>query len=240
VTKPASVDEVIARLESIGAPLKRADGVGCFTRLYLDVTRAVQSQLAQPTFANPAFLGRLDVVFAGLYLDAFDAHARDPHAVPRAWAPLFELRGRRGIAPLQFALAGMNAHINRDLPVALVACWRELGVRPTDQSDFNQVNDVLARVEGSVKQHYLGGTLRTLDRLVHRIDRIDDVVAMWDVRRARDAAWVNAQALWALRDDDRLAARYLAVLDRTVGLAGRGLLQPADTWLQRLGRALGS
>ncbi|MDX6276927.1 MAG: hypothetical protein QOJ72_1055, partial [Nocardioidaceae bacterium] len=143
----------------------------------------------------------------------------------------------RGIAPLQFALAGMNAHINRDLPFALVACWRELGVSPTDQADFNRVNDVLAHVEASVKQHYLSGPLRMLDRLVHRVDRIDDVVAMWNVRRARDAAWVNAQALWALRDDERLAAEYLAVLDRSVGLAGRGLLQPADTWLQRLARA---
>jgi hypothetical protein len=184
------------------------------------------------------FLARLDVSFAGLYLDAVDACARDPRQVPRAWAPLFELRTRRGIAPLQFALAGMNAHINRDLPVALVDCWRERGVGPTDQADFDRVNDVLARVEGTVKQHYLGGTLRRLDRLVHRVDRIDDVVAMWDVRRARDAAWVNGQALWALRDDERLSARYLAVLDRTIGLAGRGLLQPADTWLQRLARTI--
>ena len=234
-----SVEEVIARLESIEAPLGRADGVGCFTRLYLDVTRAVQTQLAKAaTFENPPFLARLDVVFAGLYLEAVDAHARDPHRVPRAWAPLFDMRGKPGIAPLQFALAGMNAHINRDLPVALVACWRELGPSPTDQRDFDRVNDVLARVEGSVKEHYLGGTLRALDRLVHRVDRIDDVVAMWDVRRARDAAWVNAQALWALRDDKQLSAEYLEVLDRSVGLAGRGLLQPADTWLQRLGRAL--
>jgi uncharacterized protein DUF5995 len=239
VTAPASIDEVIERLESIDAPLARSDGVGSFTRLYLDVTRAVQKQLAQATFADPVFLARLDVSFAGLYFEAVDACARDPQEVPRAWAPLFELRARRGIAPLQFALAGMNAHINRDLPVALVACWRERGAGPTDQADFDRVNDVLARVEGSVKQHYLGGTLRRLDRLVHRVDRIDDVVAMWDVRRARDAAWVNAQALWALRDDERLSARYLAVLDRTIGLAGRGLLQPADTWLQRLARAIG-
>jgi hypothetical protein len=238
VTTPASIDEVIARLQSIQAPLARADGVGCFTRLYLDVTHAVQSQLATTTFADPSFLARLDVVFAGLYLDAFDAHARNPRRVPRAWAPLFDRRDRRGIAPLQFALAGMNAHINRDLPLALVACWREVGVSPTDQSDFNRVNDVLGRVEGVVKERYLSGPLRILDRLVHRVDRLDDVVAMWDVRRARDAAWVNAQALWALRDDHRLAAEYVEVLDRSVGLAGRGLLQPADTWLQRVGRTL--
>ncbi len=238
VTELHSVDDVIVRLSAIDVASGKADGVGCFTRLYLDVTRSVQERLGQATFANPPFLARLDVVFATLYLNAFDTHARDPKKVPRAWAPLFELRGRRGIAPLQFALAGMNAHINRDLPVALVACWRELGVNATDQTDFEQVNDVLAQVEDKVKQRYLGGPLRTLDRLVHRVDRIDDVVAMWNIRRAREAAWVNAQALWALRDDKRLAANYLAALDRSVGLASRGLLEPADTWLQRLGRLI--
>jgi uncharacterized protein DUF5995 len=238
VTELRSIDEVIARLAVIDASSGRSDGVGCFTRLYLGVTRAVQERLGQATFENPAFLARLDVVFATLYLDALDAQAKDAGKVPRAWAPLFEQRSRHGIAPLQFALAGMNAHINRDLPVALVACWKELGPSTTDQSDFERVNDVLAQVEEKVKHQYLDGPLRLLDRLVHRVHRIDDVVAMWDVRRAREAAWVNAQALWALRSDDRLAAEYLAVLDRSVGLASRGLLQPADTWLQRLGRLI--
>jgi hypothetical protein len=72
---------------------------------------------------------------------------------------------------------------------------------------------------------------------VHRVDRIDDIVAMWDVGRARDAAWTNAEALWAIRDDAALAQAYLDSLDRMVGFAGRGLLVPADTWLQKLGRA---
>jgi hypothetical protein len=47
---------------------------------------------------------------------------------------------------------------------------------------------------------------------------------------------VNAEALWALRDEPELSARYLDVLDRTVGFTARGLLVPADTWLQKLAR----
>jgi hypothetical protein len=57
------------------------------------------------------------------------------------------------------------------------------------------------------------------------------------VERARDAAWVSAEALWALRDEPELSARYLVALDEMVGLTARGLLVPADTWLRRLGRA---
>ena len=162
---------------------------------------------------------------------------------PHAWLPLFQSRSERGIAPLQFALAGMNAHINRDLPVALVATCRELGVALEEDSpqhhDFETVNTLLASTEAQVKQQYVTGWLRRIDRLVHRVDRIDDIVAMWDVGRARDAAWTNAEALWAIRDDAALAQAYLDSLDRMVGFAGRGLLVPADTWLQKLGRAFG-
>ena len=136
----------------------------------------------------------------------------------------------------------MSAHINRDLPVALVTTCMELGIELEEGSpqhrDFEHVNTVLADVEARVKAEYLTGVLHTLDRLIHRVDRIDDVVAMWNVSRARDAAWANAQALWALRGQPDLEASYLAALDRMVGLTCRGLLVPADTWLQRLARAL--
>src|SRR5207248_7182331 len=105
------------------------------------------------TFRDPAFLARLDVVFAGLFFNAFDAALADPAHLPRAWAPLVEARSARGIAPLQFALAGMSAHINRDLPVALVATCRELGVGLDEglaqHVDFVQLNSVLASVEAT-------------------------------------------------------------------------------------------
>jgi hypothetical protein len=229
-------------MEAILGPLRPADGVACFTRLYLAVTKSVQARLAGVTFADPGFLAHLDATFADLFFAAVDASSRDPHRAPRAWAALFDARSRRGVAPLQFALAGMNAHINRDLPVALVTSCERSGVALTTGSpqhdDYLRVNEVLATVEGQVKQQYLGGWLRRLDRLLHRVYRIDDVLAMWDIARARDAAWVNAEALWSIRGDRDLYSDYLAALDRTVGFAGRGLLVPADTSLQRLARVV--
>jgi hypothetical protein len=234
----STVPEVLAQLQAVAAGLPRGDGLACFVRLYVEVTDGVNAALDRSTFANSAFLERLDVVFAGLFLRTLEASAKAPGSVPRAWAPLFEARSGRGIAPLQFALAGMNAHINRDLPVALVATCRELGVelRPdgAEHADFERVNALLGQVESRVKQEYLTGWLKTVDRLVHRVDRLEDVVAMWDVERAREAAWTNSEALWALRASPELSARFLLTLDRTVGLAGRGLLIPAESWLGRL------
>ena len=61
---PSSVAEVVAQMEGIAGPLPRSDGVACFTRLYLAVTRGVDQQLAAVTFADAGFLTRLDVAFA--------------------------------------------------------------------------------------------------------------------------------------------------------------------------------
>lgn len=220
---PDSVPEVVARMRAIDDALSETHGVAHFNRLYLAVTEAVAHDLRADAFAAPAFLERLDVRFAWLYFDALAA--AEP---PSAWRPLFDRAERRGILPLQFAFAGMNAHINRDLPVALVETWAELGLEPRaagdGHADFLRVNEQLAGVEERVKRAYLGGLLGFLDRV---LGRADDVAAMWSVVRARDAAWTNGTTLWHLRDAPPLSAEFVASLDRTVGLAGRGLLVPA-------------
>ena len=239
---PSSVPEVIHRLQEIEASGPRSDGVVCFARLYRQVTQDVDAELKRQGFSDAPFMERLDVSFAGLFFSALESYERDPASAPSAWMPLFTQRSRRGIAPLQFALAGMNAHINRDLPVALVttseALRVELSERSPEHSDFERVNALLGQVEAHVKRAYLTGWLARFDRLVHRLRRIDDVIAMWDVARARDAAWTNGQALWALRDQPPLASQFLLTLDRMVGFASRGLLVPADSFLQKLGRLL--
>jgi hypothetical protein len=227
--EPATIAEVLERMESIEGGLPRSDGVACFVHLYLAVTQGVRAELTGTAFASPRFMSRLDVVFADAFFSALEAFGRDPATAPRAWMPLFEDRSHRGILPLQFALAGMNAHINGDLPVALVTTCGELGIElrcdSPEHEDYLRVNAVLARVEARIRSDYLTGPLGLLDRVVHRFHRIGDVVAMWDVSRARDAAWANALALWTLRGRPDLSSRYLLALDRTVGFGGRGLLR---------------
>jgi hypothetical protein len=239
-TTASTVPAVIARLDLIQSTFAHSDGVACFARLYRQVTEGVATELGRSSFANETFLERLDIVFADLFFEALDTYLHSPTVTPGAWVPLFAGRSRRGIAPLQFALAGMNAHINRDLPLALVATCEASGVQlrsgSPEHADFVRVNDVLARVEERVKDSFLTGPLALVDRLLHRHSRIDDILAMWNVRRARDAAWINGETLWALRADARLRTAFVATLDRTVGFAGRGLLVPTQTTLGRLGR----
>lgn len=221
---PATIADVIARMTAIEAALEPEDGVARFNDLYLAVTREVAKEAAGETFEDAEFLARLDVVFAERYFTAVDGD-EGSQSVPRAWAPLFEARGRAKIAPIQFALAGMNSHINYDLCLALVATCRELALGfelgSPQHRDYLKVNAILERVEAEVKERFSTGLVGVADEA---LGRIDDVVAIWSVARARDSAWTQAQTLATLQAIPDIADKYLAGLGRIVGLAGRGLL----------------
>jgi hypothetical protein len=233
-TPVRSVDEAIGLMRAIDDGLPDSDGVKWFNRLYLRVTENVDAALAQTQFRDPAFLTTLDVIFANLYFSALTSALTTVDAAPAAWRPLLQARHSPGIARIQFALAGMNAHINRDLPEGIVLSFIALGGDPITDSlrarDFDSVNAILERVEGEVKTEFTIGALAVVDRLG---GPVDDAVAMWKVKAARSAAWTNAQVLWGLRPVPPLRARFFSKLDGLVGLTGRGLLHPRAAILDR-------
>jgi len=222
-----TIDDVIGVMRAIDAALPNKDGLKWFNLLYLKVTEGVRDRPPAEGWKDPAWLERLDVVFAGLYFGAIAAWEQNPDKVARCWFPLLSSRQRSNIKRLQFALAGMNAHINHDLAIAVVKTGKERGIVPRRGSpqyrDFDRVNAILEVVEGEVKQHIATGIIGEIDQ---KLGEIDDIVAMWKVRKARETAWLNAEIIWRLEsapietaDDD-----FLLNLDRLVGLASRGLL----------------
>src|SRR4051794_35925691 len=89
-----TVAEAVERMRAIVAALPEKDGVARFTQMYLEVTLDVERAITRQAFRAPAYLTRLDVVFANLFFAAFAASVRAPAAMPRAWAPLFDCRTR--------------------------------------------------------------------------------------------------------------------------------------------------
>jgi hypothetical protein len=228
-TPVSSIDDVLSVMTMIDGRLPDSDGLKWFNRLYLQVTRSVRQAVSGPAFRDARFMTDLDVVFANLYFEAIAAGDVDVSRAPSAWRPLLRARSAGGIARLQFALAGMNAHINRDLPQGIVQVFERLGGNPTtDQArrqDFDSVNDLLERVEREVKADFSVGVIAVVDDLA---GRADDVAAMWKVRAARDAAWTNAEVLWTLRRTPLLRAAFFDKLDGLTGLAAKGLLLPVS------------
>jgi hypothetical protein len=218
-----SIAEAITRMEAIDASAPASDGVACFNRMYLEVTQQVDKDLGQQFFADPTFMTRFDVAFANLYFDAVNA-AAGQSTVPLAWRPLFERRGETGIEPIQFALAGMNAHINHDLPMAVVATCVDLATTPTagtHLADYQKVDGLLDAAEQSVRQSFESSTELAVDR---HLQAVEDLVCNWTINSARDLAWGNALLLWELRDDPFLRGLFLGNLAASAALASRLLL----------------
>jgi hypothetical protein len=224
-----TIPDVIARMRDLDTALPDEDGLKWFNILYLMVTEQIGKDFAAGRWADQDFLAALDVGFARLYFDAILAWTGARDRCPRAWAAMFERRYARGVARVQFGAAGMNAHINRDLPVAVVRACEQRHTEPAEgtpqHDDYQAVNRILEEVEIAAMQRMATGAIGDLSR---DLGRLDDVLAMWNVRKARDAAWVSAEVLWSQRRLPVLRDRYLAVLDRMAGFAGRGLLIPTE------------
>jgi hypothetical protein len=210
-------------MEAIGEALPAGDGIACFNRMYLDVTQQVGSRLRQGFFADPAFMTELDVAFANLYFAAASA-ADDPAAVPLAWRPLAEQRATAGIEPVQFALAGMNAHINHDLPVAMVSTCTALATEPeagSHPADYQKVDQLLDAIEQSVRQSFETAAELALDR---HLSAVATLIGNWSINTARDMAWTNTLLLWAVRDNPVERGLLLDSLAASTALASQMLM----------------
>ncbi|MET8247955.1 DUF5995 family protein [Streptomyces sp. NPDC005202] len=216
-----TVDAVVTRMRALDTALPERDGVAVFNRVYLAVTEEVDRRLDAGRFADPRAASTLDVRFAQRYLAAVDAVA-DGRRPPACWRPLFQFRRHPGVRPLQFALAGINAHIGHDLALAVVDACRTLDCEPADLEDeFDRVGDLLVSLEERIREDLMPGPdlLQIADPLTH-------LLGSWSLERARDATWSAARALWALRRLPDVAEEFTERLDAAVGFAGRMLLTP--------------
>lgn len=215
------VDGVVARMRALSDGWPPRDGVAVFNRVYLSVTEEVARRLGTGAFPDAHSAATLDVRFAERYLDAVEPGPEGRRA-PACWRPLLQYRRHPGVHPLQFALAGINAHIGHDLALALVDSCHALGCEPADLEDeFDAVGDILVSLEERIREELMPGPdlLQIGDPLTH-------LAGSWSLERARDGAWATARALWALRHLPGVAAEFGERLDGAVGLVGRVLLTP--------------
>ncbi|MFB8775518.1 DUF5995 family protein [Streptomyces broussonetiae] len=215
------VDAVVSRMRALDAALDARDGVAVFNRVYLTVTEETDRRLDSGRFPDRRVALTLDVRFAERYLSAVDA-VTDGLRPPACWRPLFQFRRHPGVRPLQFALAGINAHIGHDLALAVVDACRTWDCEPDElESEFDRVGDLLTALEERVREDLMPGPdlLRITDPLTH-------LLGAWSLERARDATWAAARALWALRELPDLTVEFTDRLDAAVGFAGRMMLTP--------------
>lgn len=224
-TAPGTIADVISRMQAIDALLPVNDGLKWFNRLYLMVTQQVDLHPPGGAWQSPVWLTRLDVVFAGLYFSAVSEFVSGGN-VPSSWNALFEARYRTGVDRIQFALAGMNAHINHDLALALLATDAELNMVPAldsaEHADYESVNNLLNTLMPATLTMLATDTLGVLAQDTGKVGRL---LAFWNICRARDLAWGFADHLRTLTGVSRDAA--LNSQDALTGALGQAIFAAA-------------
>jgi hypothetical protein len=224
-TTPGSISDVLKTMESIDSLCLQGDGLKWFNWLYRQVTEAVENRVAGGGFHDPGWLSELDVQFATLYFTALGAYLTGAPC-PGCWSAMFSDRNQAAIARIQFAFAGMNAHINHDLPLAIIATCRSTGTAPqhgTPQyDDYTSLNESMDALIGTAKQTL---NVRLLGDALPAVSHIEDAIAAWNLAAARENAWNTAQNLW--QESPAVASAYLGIIDGLTTVIGKGLLVPA-------------
>lgn len=188
------LDELQERLDSLpdGMEFRRT-----FIATYRRTTEAVGSAIEDGSFNDPQWVAAWDSAFADLFFVAHDADlAGEPP--PRPWRLAFSPPER--LNTLQHLLLGMNAHINFDLPQALLAVitdddFADPVLIDRRRGDHERIDHILAsRV--SAEDSHLGGSRRLLDHLLTPLNRASSKRFL---REARQKVWHNTFTLQQAR-----------------------------------------
>lgn len=208
--------------------------LGIFLSTYLRTTEAVGTATQQDIFEDPEWVERWDLAFAQLYLTAFDAELTGDTGVPRPWRLSFDAPS--DLPPLRHVLLGINAHINYDLPQALLGTisdddFRHDAVIASRKRDHERIDALLAgRVASEGDQLAAAVPLTLLDRLLTPLNRRG---ARAFLREARQKVWHNTLELQVARTigADAYSVR-LAELELLSAARIADLLQPGQVLLR--------
>lgn len=206
-----------------------------FLATYARTTAAVGAAIDQGSFEDPGWVERWDVVFAQYYLRAHDASLHQPAggaAVPRPWAAAFAAPAE--FPPLRHVLLGINAHVNYDLPQAMLDV-----ISPEDVADpvliarrgrdHERIDAVLAGRVGA-EDDELGGGRSMVDTLLTPLNRL---AAKRFLRESQQKVWHNVLELDAARRSDATAfAQRLAELEVLSAARIADLLAPGQVLLR--------
>ncbi|GAA2744815.1 hypothetical protein GCM10009868_23910 [Terrabacter aerolatus] len=197
------IADVIDRMASVldgmppGQTSRRA-----FLATYERTTRAVGDAVERGSFEDPDWVEAWDVVFADLYLDALEADLTgDPdRPAPRPWRLAFA--APPDLPPLRQVLLGINAHINYDLPRALLgvisdADFEDPVLLDRRRRDHERIDAVLsARVAAEDDELSAQSRKSAVDRLLTPLNR---AASTRFLREARAKVWHNTTELQRAR-----------------------------------------
>lgn len=222
-----TVGDVALGLEGLEAYcLPARDLRGVFASAYLHITREIGRRIDSQSFRNAEWTARYLICFGNLYRKALLLYEEgDNERIPKPWRIAFDAaRDGRGLI-IQHLTLGINAHINHDLPLALV----EAGIDPSRSdkyADHTAVNDVLEAATQGLKSTVADTYAPVLHRFDRMFGRLDDEITNFSIPKAREHAWNFAVALSTARDDDERVCLHRMLEDQAAVLARLILSSP--------------
>ena len=232
----AGVAEIAARMQ------RRLDALPSelahrqiFLGTYLRTTKAVGDAIDRASFEDPDWVDDWDVKFAELYLDAHDADlAGDAAAVARPWRLAFDAAPE--LPPLIHVLLGINAHVNYDLPQALLAVisdedFADPVLMDRRRRDHERIDGVLASRVGAEDGQLSASSVKTL--LDHALTPLNRLSSRRFLRESRQKVWHNTIELQRARAEgpEPYSAR-LAELELLSAAKIADLLRPGQVLLR--------
>jgi Family of unknown function (DUF5995) len=189
-----TIREMTRRFDALASA---CDHNAIFSLTYLRVTEEYRRTVEGPFFDDTQFVNYEDGLFARYYFAAFDAWSagRREH-VPPAWRVAFDAAKARSVSTSGDLLLGINAHVQRDLPLVLYSIGL---VRPdgtSRKSDHDRVNIILNRVVDDV----IAEIARRFDPSVDDTNlptSLDEATLFQILAAWREKAWRNAELLAA-------------------------------------------
>jgi hypothetical protein len=204
-----------------------------FLGTYLRTTQAVGVEIDRGGFEDPDWVEAWDVAFAEFYLAAHDSDLAD-ESVARPWRLAFDAPAE--LPPLRHVLLGINAHVNYDLPQALLAVisdddFADPVLMDRRRRDHERIDGVLAsRVGAEDDQLSASGAKNLLDRLLTPLNRLS---SQRFLRESRQKVWHNTAELQNARAEGPEAyAVRLAELELLSAAKIADLLQPGQVLLR--------
>ena len=158
--------------------------------------RGVPRTIEGPFFDDTPFVNYEDTLFAHYYFAAYDSWAEGRiEQVPPAWRVAFDAAKSRAVSTTGDLLLGINAHVQRDLPLVLYA----VGLRPDGSSrkaDHDRVDIILNRVADDITAEIARRFDPTVDDS-NLPTSFDDAAVFQSLAAWREKAWRTAELLAA-------------------------------------------
>lgn len=202
----APIDDLLLRMDALLQPMRAAgDERQHFLATYMRTTLAVKGEIERGGFVDGVWTEWWDIAFADLYLDALEEWSATGSA-PGPWRIAFQAANASPrVPPLRHLLLGMNAHINYDLPQALIQVitdqeFDDPALVDRRSRDHERIDAILssrvAAEDGELKKVEQPGDRTLLDHLLTPFNRAGSKRFLTE---ARGKVWRNAQALSSAR-----------------------------------------